>query len=434
MEKPGFYAILPSPVRYDRRLSASEKVFFAEITALSDQCGYCYAGNGYFSELYDTSDRTVQRWVKHLQELGYVAVTKEISEALEIPIEVLEKNFSTSYSAARGALNEFWRTCEMQRSWFADKFCQPIYEMWLDEAVSRGRVKAPGYFTDPAVAGAYSACKWNGPARTNLNPIQEVTAAEKRIALGISKYFYRVDHAVLLEILGRRITDPDVMTLLERVINNPNEPFGLPRGKKPEDVAFESWLYNVGMPIGNLLSQMFANIVLNELDQYCKHVLKIHCYIRYMDDILVLGPDKEQLKQCHAAIAAFLSEMLHLDLNAKTCIRPVSMGIEFVGQRVWATHCVLRKSTVRRMKREVRKISEDVRDGVITGVEYQRRVASIRGMMDHTNSGALRWRLNEITLNIVGEEYGQLPYGRGDSDRKAVRGGGAAKRDHPRAA
>lgn len=75
MEKPGFYAILPSPVRYDRLLSASEKVFFAEITALSDQCGYCYAGNGYFSELYDTSDRTVQRWVKHLQELGYVAVT-----------------------------------------------------------------------------------------------------------------------------------------------------------------------------------------------------------------------------------------------------------------------------------------------------------------------------------------------------------------------
>lgn len=81
MEKPGFYAILPSPVRYDRRLSASEKVFFAEITALSDQCGYCYAGNGYFSELYDTSDRTVQRWVKHLQELGYVAVTNVLDGA-----------------------------------------------------------------------------------------------------------------------------------------------------------------------------------------------------------------------------------------------------------------------------------------------------------------------------------------------------------------
>ena len=239
---------------------------------------------------------------------------------------------------------------------------------------------------------------------------------------------------MLLEILGGRSTVTDVMPLRERVINNPNEPFGLPPGKKPEDVAFESWLYNVGMPIGNLLSQMFANIVLNELDQYCKHVLKLHCYIRYMDDILVLGPDKEQLKQYHAAIAAFLSEMLHLDLNDKTCIRPVGMGIEFVGQRVWATHAVLRKSTARRMKREVRKISEDVRDGVINRQEYQRRGGKKRGRMEHKKSGVPGWGANKIKRNNVGEEYGKMPYGRGDSDRKAVRGCGAAKRPHPRAA
>lgn len=119
-------------------------------------------------------------------EAFYRAVTKEISEALEIPIEVLEKNFNASYSAARGALNEFWRTCGMLRSWFADKFCQPIYELWLAEAVGLSRVRAPGYFADKAVAKAYAACEWNGPARTNLNPVQEVTAAEKRIALGIS--------------------------------------------------------------------------------------------------------------------------------------------------------------------------------------------------------------------------------------------------------
>ena len=162
--------------------------------------------------------------------------------------------------------------------------------------------------------------------------------------------------------------------------------------------------------------------------------MKIHCYIRYMDDILVLGPDKERLKQYHAAIAALLSEMLHLDLNDKTCIRPVGMGIEFVGQRVWATHAVLRKSTVRRMKREVHKISENVRDGVITAAEYKRRVESIRGMMDHTESAALRWRLNEIVYEIVGDAYGELPFGRGNSDGKAVRGGGAAKRDHTSAA
>lgn len=75
MDNPGFYAILPASVRYDNRLKAAEKIFYAEITALANQAGYCYAGNGYFVQLYDTTDRTVQRWVKHLQELGYVDVS-----------------------------------------------------------------------------------------------------------------------------------------------------------------------------------------------------------------------------------------------------------------------------------------------------------------------------------------------------------------------
>ena len=75
MNSPGFYAILPASVRYDNRLKAAEKIFYAEITALADQTGYCYAGNGYFCQLYDAAERTVQRWVKHLQELGYIAVT-----------------------------------------------------------------------------------------------------------------------------------------------------------------------------------------------------------------------------------------------------------------------------------------------------------------------------------------------------------------------
>lgn len=116
---------------------------------------------------------------------GYDAFTnamiKLIGAALEIPPEVLLKQFTTSYSAARGALNEFWRVCSMQRDWFADDFCQPIYEEWMAEAVARGRIQAPGFFADPAVRKAYTDCAWNGPARTNLNPVQEVTAATKRV-------------------------------------------------------------------------------------------------------------------------------------------------------------------------------------------------------------------------------------------------------------
>ena len=121
---------------------------------------------------------------------GYDAFTNamitQIGMAMEIPPEVMQKKFSTSYSAARGALNEFWRTTGMAREWFADDFCRPVYEAWFAEAVARGRIKAPGFFDDPARRRAYMECTWNGPARTNLNPVQEVDAAVKRVAAGFS--------------------------------------------------------------------------------------------------------------------------------------------------------------------------------------------------------------------------------------------------------
>lgn len=114
------------------------------------------------------------------------ATIRLIGAGLEIPPEVMMKQFTTSYSAARGALNEFWRTCSMQRDWFTDDFCQPVYEEWFAEAVARGRIHALGFFTDPVRRKAYTACAWNGPARTNLNPVQEVDAAIKRVDAGFS--------------------------------------------------------------------------------------------------------------------------------------------------------------------------------------------------------------------------------------------------------
>lgn len=121
---------------------------------------------------------------------GYDAFTdamiKQIGAALEIPPEVMVKMFSTSYSAARGALNEFWRSCGVMRDDFVDSFCQPVYEEWLAEAVARGRIAAPGFFADPAIRKAYSGCTWPGPARTSLNPVQEVAAAVKRVEQGFS--------------------------------------------------------------------------------------------------------------------------------------------------------------------------------------------------------------------------------------------------------
>lgn len=75
---------------------------------------------------------------------------------------------------------------KMYRSWLANDFCQPIYEEWMAEAVAKGRIKAPGFFTDPIRRKAYCKAQWNGPARGLLNPVQEVNAAEKRVQNGFS--------------------------------------------------------------------------------------------------------------------------------------------------------------------------------------------------------------------------------------------------------
>ena len=118
---------------------------------------------------------------------GFVtSICRQIGAALEIPPEVILKQFTQNFSSARGALNEFWRTCGMMRDWFADDFCQPIYEALFAEAVARGRIHAPGFFSDPAIRKAYTDCKWNGPSRTALNPSQEVEAAVKRVDAGFS--------------------------------------------------------------------------------------------------------------------------------------------------------------------------------------------------------------------------------------------------------
>ena len=74
----------------------------------------------------------------------------------------------------------------MMRDWFSDDFCQPIYEALFAEAVARGRIQAPGFFSDPVIRKASTDCKWNGPSRTALNPIQEVNAAKMRVDEGFS--------------------------------------------------------------------------------------------------------------------------------------------------------------------------------------------------------------------------------------------------------
>lgn len=111
---------------------------------------------------------------------------KQISASLNIPYEVLMKSFTSSYSASRAALLQAWEQFKLRRAWFTRDFCQPVYEMWLVEAVATGRLEAPGFFSDPAIRFAYSNAEWYGPSMSILDPIKDVNGAALRIQYGLS--------------------------------------------------------------------------------------------------------------------------------------------------------------------------------------------------------------------------------------------------------
>lgn len=118
---------------------------------------------------------------------GFVkAVCRQIGSALEIPYELLLKHFTSSYSASRAALLEAWKMFRMRREWMAARFCQPIYEEWLIEAILLGRIDAPGFFDDPIIRKAYTRAEWNGPSQGQIDPLKEVNAAAKRVDEGFS--------------------------------------------------------------------------------------------------------------------------------------------------------------------------------------------------------------------------------------------------------
>lgn len=115
-----------------------------------------------------------------------MAILRQVGVALELPFEVLVKHFTASYSAAQAALLEAWRFFRTRRQWLAENFCQVIYELWMDEAVALGRIKAPGYFSDPVLRKAYLGAEWIGPARGQIDSGKEVTAAQQRVDGGFS--------------------------------------------------------------------------------------------------------------------------------------------------------------------------------------------------------------------------------------------------------
>lgn len=112
------------------------------------------------------------------------SILRQIGVALELPFEVLIKHYTSSYTAARAAILDAWRFFKMRRFWLATNFCQPVYELVMDEAVSNGRLSAPGYFENPLIRRAWLGCQWVGDAPGAIDPLKEALASQKNLEIG----------------------------------------------------------------------------------------------------------------------------------------------------------------------------------------------------------------------------------------------------------
>lgn len=223
----------------------------------------------------------------------------------------------------------------------------------------------------------------------------------------VAKFFYRIDHEILMDICRKKIDDPRTVDLLGYYINNDAVPFGMPLDANQLTITEEQMLYDLGIPIGGGLSHMLGNMYLDPLDQFCKRVLGIKRYIRYMDDIIILDNDKERLKEYGRRMTQFLEEQLHLNFNNKTALRPVRVGCEFVGFVIYNDHVILRKSTTLRMKRTLRKTRQDYHDNLITFKEANATMQSYLAMLSHVDCKKFKEKLLDEFVLTHADDNGE---------------------------
>lgn len=187
----------------------------------------------------------------------------------------------------------------------------------------------------------------------------------------IKKFFDTIDHRVLLFILKEKIKDEGAIRLIEQILSSFASTCSLLGIKK-------------GVPIGNLTSQLFANIYLNELDVFVKQKLKVKYYLRYTDDFLIISKSKEYLKKIILEMIHFLEENLLLKIHEeKTRIRKITQGVDFLGYVVFTCHKLVRTKTKKRIFKKLEKRYQDLENGLISKKSFNQSLQSYLGILKH---------------------------------------------------
>ena len=210
----------------------------------------------------------------------------------------------------------------------------------------------------------------------------------------ISKYFYSVDHKILLGLISAKIRDKKALALCSEIIASSQD--SRFRRYFPGDDLF-ALSRPTGLPIGNLTSQLFSNLYLNELDKFVKHELRWRGYLRYMDDFLLFGAEKPPLHGALRRIEGFLGENLRLVLHPKKrVVLPVKSGLDWVGYRIFPDRTRIRRANIFRFRSRLGGLRAAYHGGSLPLKKIGGCVASFAGYAKWAQSARLLRRLLEL--------------------------------------
>lgn len=201
------------------------------------------------------------------------------------------------------------------------------------------------------------------------------------VKMDVEKYFASISHRLCRDVIREKISCPKTLLLLDRIIASTADP------GDPDPI---------GIPVGNLTSQWLANLVGNRIDQWAKRELRLRRYIRYMDDMVVLVRTKSEALAVRDAFEAKLATMGMT--FSKASVLPVSRGVNFLGYRIWPHKRLLRKDSVRRIKRNLRHMQWEYAMGFIGLDKVRQRINSWLAHADHASAENLK---NQVLGGVV---------------------------------
>ena len=253
--------------------------------------------------------------------------------------------------------------------------------IYMDRIVHRWYVDnfMKEYFIKSFISTSYACLENKGMHKACID-VQNTMKHCKRIwnnyyiiKMDVAKYFQNIDKTILYNILQKKIKDPKLLWLTKEILYS--------NGKEK------------GLPIGNYTSQCFANIYLNELDQYAKNKMKLKYYYRYMDDIVVMVKSKKEAIQKLQLIREFLEKNLKLELNSKTQIFKSAQGVNFCGYKINEYRLKIRTKGKKKLKEKIKKLKYQIKTNQLSTKEAYKYLAGHLGYIDIANVKNLKEKL-----------------------------------------